>query len=233
MVDASLEAALGQGERIVAIDVCGTLFDVNTSAGLAIHHHKRLGNRARSLLLKLITGQKKPLGFACVLFAKITKFDLHRAITFLSLRGQNHNDLVVSAKSYLEVLEEHRIDEVHDRIQKFKDVGWYPVLVSNSIDLIVEPIAHRLGLPYLSSRLGWSNSQCTGFLVADLTGKKLSSLESFLGFSIAQDHLCVITDNKSDADLINRSSAPLIVAIGKPRSWMESYNAEILHIKRK
>lgn len=233
MVDATLDAIPAEDWRIVAIDVCGTLFDVNTSAGLVIHHHKRVGNRARSLLLKLITGRQKPLGFACILFTKITGFDLHRAITLLSLRGQNHQELVVSAQFYLAVLEKHRIDEVHDRVQKLRDNGWGPVLVSNSIDLIVKPIADSLGVPYLSSRLGWSNTHCTGFLVTDLTGKKLTYLEAFLGFSLIEDRFCVITDNKSDVDLINRSSAPLIVAVGRARGWMRKHNAEILYIKQK
>jgi phosphoserine phosphatase len=232
MVDASLEAIPSEGARIVAIDVCGTLFDVNTSAGLVIYHHKRVGNRTRSFLLKLITGRQKPLGLAFILFTKATGFDLHRAVTLLSLRGQNYKGLVVSAQKYLVVLEGHRIDQVHDRVQKLRDDGWSPVLVSNSIDLIVEPIADSLGVPYLSSRLGWSNIHCTGFLVTDLTGKKLSNLESFLGFLIVRDRFRVITDNKSDVDLINGSSAPLIVANGRPRAWMESCDAEILHIKQ-
>jgi len=215
------------------VDVCGTLFDTNTSAGLVRHHHYRTGNVGRSFLLTLITGRGQPLGAACILFSKITGFDLHRAITLATLQGQCFAELEASAQSFLEVLAKHRIDEVHERIKQMQNDGWSPVLVSNSVALIVKPIAAALGVPFVSSQLGWADGLCTGRLKVDLTGKKRAHLENFLGHSVSLGEFSVITDNKSDADLIDCSEVTILVSVGVPRKWMMNRNAEILYIKQK
>lgn len=218
------------GARVVAVDVCGTLYDENTTAGFIRHHHKRVGNWRLSLMLKLITGYRQPLRAAFILYSKVTGFDIHRAVILATLRRQTHVELEVSAQSYLETLEPRRIGVVYDRVREMEKNGWSPVLVSNSIDLIVNLISKKLDLPYVSSQIGWNNGHCTGRLAVDLTGKKRVHLEEFLRSGLNQLDFSVITDNKSDLDLIDCAHEALVIAHRGKKKWMEKSNVEIIHL---
>ena len=219
--------------RVLAVDVCGTLFDMNTSAGLVLFHHDRMGNRWRKRCLSAVTGRHKPLGFLLIAASKLTGIDFHRAATLFSLRGQARGDLDASAQAFLPVLWERRIDKVHRLVAQMQAEGWRPVLTSNSIDLVIAPIADRMAVPYLSSELDWDGDICRGRLRRDLTGRKKACLEAFLDRRLARERLAVITDNRSDMDLIQGSAAATLVAYGAPRSWMKGEYGTILHIQPK
>ena len=217
-------------ERVLAVDVCGTLYFANTSAGLVSHHHQRVGNRWRALFINLISSRILLLAYFCVAVAKVTGYDLHRAMTIFSLKGEKKVSLDASAKSYLNTLSSQRISVVHDRIRTMQNEGWSPVVVSNSIDTIVKPIADELGASFVSSQLGWCGERCTGRLAVDLTGNKLGHLERFLNRKMCMGRFSVITDNKSDADLVAVACNPILVAHGAPRFWMRKENVEILSV---
>lgn len=220
-------------QRFLAVDVCGTLFHANTTAGLVIHHHQRVGNRWLSLAMWLITIRRLPFVHLCTITSKISGFDLHRYLTLRTLQGTQRNCLNASSLSYLDNLQTRRIERVHQKLAVMSSEGWVPVLVSNSLSVIVEQIAAQLNVEFVASELGWDEDLCTGRLYVDLTGRKREHLEKFLDQSLPKERLAVITDNKSDADLIDGSDVAILVAVGATRKWMRNRNAEIFHIQQK
>ena len=225
-----LEAIYDPNAHVLAIDVCGTLYDANTTAGFVQHHHHSMGNRTRGFLLNLITGPQQPLRFACILLTKLIRIDVHRNITIFTLRGQNISELERSARAYAEMLDAVRISEVHERVGRMRDEGWAPVLVSNSIDLIISQVAKKLDVPYISSRVGCVDGRCTGKLDSDLTGRKRMYLESYLNRSLCRERFSVITDNRSDTDLIEASENAILISHTGPKKWMEKHNAEVVQL---
>lgn len=215
--------------KILAVDVCGTLFDTNTTAGFVIHYHIRNGNKTRTILSRLITGRSQPLSHFMVAAGRLLRQDLHRTVILRSLRGQSRRVLRESAHTYVDSLDGYRIDEVHQLVATMQQEGWQPVLVSNSIDLVVEQIAARMDVPYVASKLAWRDDVCLGRLAIDLTGAKRQHLEHWVGTSLERIDFSVVTDNKSDADLIRNARPTVLVARGKQKHWMGNHDARIIH----
>lgn len=214
--------------RVLAVDVCGTLFPVNTTAGLVKHHHRRAGNRWRSHFLWLITQRRLPFLYLLLLASKVTGFDFHRWLVLASLRNVERDALERSAQSYARALQAQQIPAVHRLLAAMRAEGWQPVLVSNSLATIVAPVAGGLGVPYVASQLEWREGRCTGRLSVDLTGSKRRHLEGLLGRSLSESPFAVITDNRSDADLIEAAAPAHLVARGEGKAWMKAYDAQLV-----
>ena len=216
-------------EKVLAVDVCGTLYDANTTAGLVIFHHARCANRWRSSVLEAVSAPQSALRFGLVAFAKLTGWDLHRAIILASLRGERLTALEASATRYVEDhLSGLAIQPPHERMQAMRKAGWTPVLVSNAISPVVAAIAQSLDVPFIASRRAHDKGRLTGRLQDDLTGRKRAALERFLKVRLDREHFAVITDNKSDGDLVAIAKPALLVATGHPKNWMREWDAEII-----
>ena len=61
-----------------------------------------------------------------------------------------------------------------------------------------------------------------------LTGKKLIAIREWLGPSSETSLLSIITDNRSDQDVIACSDPVALVAKGHVRPWMKDFDANIL-----
>ena len=88
--------------RILAVDVCGTLYDTNTTAGLVMFHHARRANKWRYIVLRAISHDNSPLRLGAIAISKLTGFDLHRSIVLFSLRRERLAALNASAERYVE-----------------------------------------------------------------------------------------------------------------------------------
>lgn len=220
--------------QVLAVDVCGTLYDANTTAGFIRHHHKLCQNTARQFFLFLITARYLPVKYALILFAKLFKFDLHRTLCVLTLRDQSRSSLEHSAQDYVAALNAVKIDEAHARIATLQADGWHPVLVSNSIDIIIHAIATKMNIGYVASQLAWQKDKSSGRIQVDLTGIKRLHLEEYLGASLEKISFAVITDNRSDRDLIKCAIPAMLVAKVHKKQWMEEHdNAEIIYHRAK
>ncbi len=215
--------------KILAVDVCGTLYDENTTSGFIIFHHRRKNNNFRAWFLYLISGRRKIIPYVLSRIGSLVAFDIHRYLALKTLRGETKESLKISAESYLDELDELRIEKVHGLVRSMRSDGWSPILVSNSIDVVIRVVAERLQLEFVASELLWSGNRCEGSLAIDLTGKKRWFLEQHLGISVLNDHFSIVTDNKSDADLISVAKPVYLVANGKAKSWMEKYDAEFIN----
>lgn len=218
-----------QSKPVVAADICGTLYRTNTTAGMIAHHHMRVGNKLRAQLLTLLTKRRHPVQFALVAIARLTGRDMHRALVLWTLKGEDCDRVDASARDYVATcLPGLAINATQRRLAVMQDAGWAPVLISNAIDPVVRAIASHLGLPALSSRLGRRDGVFTGKLEQDLTGQKRAALEAYLGHALCPDSFTVMTDNRSDRDLVGAAQTAILVARGAPRKWMGEWDAEIL-----
>ena len=109
-----------------------------------------------------------------------------------------------------------------------RTTGWEPILVSNAIEPVVRQIARQFKVPYLASQQCTRDGRLTGWLAKDLTGRKRSMLEAFLNQSLHDAEFAVITDNRSDQDLVMAADPAMLVTKGEPRKWMKAFDAEIL-----
>lgn len=213
---------------ILAVDVCGTLYSTNTTAGLVIFHHARRGHRWRYAALTAMS-RSGPLRLGLVVVAKLSGFDPHRALVLASLRGERLTALQASATRYVaDHLPQHLIPTTHARVAQMRAAGWQPVLVSNAIAPVVEEIARQLDLPCIASRPQLRDAKLTGRLSQDLTGQKRKAVEAYLNSSLKDVNFAVITDNRSDGDLLAAADPAMLVAAGTPRKWMKDWDAETL-----
>lgn len=218
-----------QPSKILAVDVCGTLYDANTTAGLAIFHHARMSHPVRHAFLCRISRKRGVLCAALILFAKLTGFDLHRHLVLTSLKGETLTSVEASASRYLaDHLASKAIPASHERLFNMRSSGWQPILVSNAISPMIEAIARQLDLPFIASIPEVKNGRLTGRLTQDLTGRKRDVLWSQFDDLTDTSDFAVMTDNRTDSDLIKVADPAVLVSSGTPRNWMRKWNAEIL-----
>lgn len=217
--------------KIVAVDVCGTLFDANTTAGFVRYFFKR-GGRRKPLRFTMLEAARRiaPLRMALILLGKLVHRDLFRTGYIASLYGYERKILEQAASNYASALEEYRIGPVWDHLAELQQRGYRPILASNSLDIVIAAIADRNGWDWIASELGFRDGCCTGRLALDLKGAKARRLLEHLGEAGRDTQLAVVTDNRSDADLIALCDEATIVAKGRRRSWMERSNGWIIDL---
>lgn len=216
-------------DHILAVDMCGTLFATNTTAELVMFHHARHSNTVRLGFLKRISKKGSWLRSGCVAVSKLSGFDLHRALVLISLRGQDPEALTQSAADFVtNVLPVRAIAATHARLAQMRAAGWQPVLISNAVAPVVQQVARQLDMPCVASQLKTKHGKLTGTLAVDLTGHKRKALENKLKHSLQTLRFAVITDNRSDQDLVAAADVAVLVCAGAPRKWMRNWNAEIL-----
>lgn len=212
--------------RTILVDVCGTLYAENTTAGF-VRFAARAGILRRTRRFWLLEQlRREPARKLVIILGWIMGRDLFRLGYISCLAGATRIDLQVQAVEYVKALEARKtIAAVHDRLAQFVVDGWQPILVSNSLDVVVAAIADRKGYNWLASSLGWCGDVCTGDLTVDLKGRKLKAFEEAFGPCPAE-RLAVMTDNRSDSDLIDAASLAVLIAQGQQKPWMKQYVSE-------
>jgi hypothetical protein len=104
-----------------------------------------------------------------------------------------------------DILKNKVIKQINDLIYKFKqDPECEVYFYSASIDPVVHAIAEFYCIPYKSSMLSYHNGLSAGVLSLDLLGNK--------DLYLCNKHVkYVITDNKSDLNLIYKSEKSFII----------------------
>jgi|TARA_R100000049_G_C1946866_1_gene92365 phosphoserine phosphatase len=216
-------------DKVLAVDVCGTLFDENTTSGFIVHFHEENQNHRKAFFLKALSGRRRLLPFVIAKIGRFIGVDFHKKLFIFTLRGASAESLHRSAASYCLSLNGLKILRTYEVIEDMRSLGWSPVLVSNSLDIVIDAIASMMQLPSVSSILEFENDVCTGKLKNDIAGKKRINLENFLGLKLSDIDFSVITDNESDSDLIQSAKPVYLVAKGRLKHWMSQYNAEIIY----
>lgn len=216
-------------ERLVlAVDVCGTLYDANTTTEFCLYHHRQVGNRKRDFLLRAISRRGSAAWLALAVLDRALRLDLHRWLTIRSLRGERRASLERSAIGYIDTLPERSVRPVDELLTRLRREKPETVLVSNGLDIVIGEIAGRRGLPWLASELAFRDGRCQGRLEVDLAGRKRKALEQWLGCPLEMVDLEVVTDNRSDADIIAAAARAHIVHKGPRKPWMEAFDAQFI-----
>ncbi|EEJ3487262.1 hypothetical protein CB005_001730 [Salmonella enterica subsp. arizonae serovar 56:z4,z23:-] len=211
--------------KIAIVDVCDTLYSSNTTFDFldsiaSTEIEKKLLSLRKNKWLMLLNS----------IFFKLFNMDFYRRLcVYIILSGKEVNDIKLKSEFFVDnVLCGKKIFQSHEIIENLKK-EYQISLCSASIEPVVEVIARRLNCSmYFSSNLSVANNKYTGFIKGDLLGRKKEYLQKI---NIHYD--LVITDNKSDLDLIKASKNSIIISQAKDvRHWTHFKNKnKTLNIK--
>jgi len=198
-------------EKIVLVDICGTLYDSNTTFDFLDFHFKGKFNYkcfrkiSKTYLWRL--GNKISFQFFSL--------DLTRIIAIKWLRGFSKEQLKkMSVVFYDDFLADRIQKEVIDEIDILRSEQTRILLVSATLDFIAETVSERMQIPeYYSTKLYYTQKGvCEGKIDVDLLSVKNSYL---IENNICPPYYWTITDNLSDIDLIKNSLNSTIVVPSK------------------
>lgn len=185
----------------VALDLCDTLVKGNTTFIFLDHLLKnnffyRIYRRlSRWIPLRIIF---KALS--------LIHFDANRKIAIFFLKGINKGILQENAS----FLVQHSFIFEEDIVALIKNckMNKVPVyIVSASLDVIVEAVADKFGIHYMSSCLDFNDNVCTGILKQDLLYTKemffTKGNEKYSGIDFEQ--LVFVSDNIQDISLLKKA----------------------------
>ncbi|EPZ2423116.1 hypothetical protein ACXLRA_001713 [Vibrio vulnificus] len=175
--------------KILYLDVCGTLFDSNTTFDFLEFyfkgHKKYLVLFMRKFFICKILNK---------MFLNIFQIDMIRMIAVYLLRGESKLDLKVNAKVFISGLKKNQsiFDYIEDNYSNVDDI----YLLSASLDFIVEEVCLFFNYSgYFSTTLFYdSNEICLGSISNDLLLSKSSIIKEHGDNS----YKIFISDNFSD-----------------------------------
>ena len=216
--------------NIAIFDVCHTLFKANTTAGFISHLQLQRGNLKQRLTVQLIRNRLSPIRYATLLFSKLTKHDAPRDILISTLAGYSETDLRAAAQSYAdELFANRKIPQTHALLAEAQRAGAYVLLVSNSLDVVIQAIAKCFNCESVSSELAFADGVCTGRLSHSLTGKKHIAIKELLDTPGANITVC--TDNRSDAELLRQATRRIVVHSGPPAEELKRVATEFIDVE--
>ena len=203
--------------NIVLIDICGTIFNSNTTFDfLAFLFQKN--NRYYNLFNKL----RKTFFWRC--FNKslyyIFRLDLTRIIALRYLKGLSKDFLLEQSQIFYDDFLSTLINkEVYEEIIQLQSCQENElILVSATIDVVAQIIASNLSIDkYLSTSLNYDlKNICLGSISNDLLGKKSLFLKQE---NINPPYFLTITDNLDDIDILNLSQNKFIIIHKNEAKW--------------
>ena len=194
-------------KKLIVCDVCDTLYRSNTTFDFIRYV---VNQRGKSLFsFHLLTNRKSPLFYMLTAIGKLTGQDLIRILSLKFLKEIPLHELSSLADNFYFDFLIHRPNENVFRLLPTEDRA-NVILFSSSLDVIVAVIARENNLNFESSRLGWKEGKATGNLTLDLTGKKHEVVKLLVSAGDF-DQLQVITDNRSDWELVKLANERFVV----------------------
>lgn len=181
-------------KKLLILDVCDTLYPVNTTMGFIdfciVSRSWRFFSCIRSLFIV------KALN---VVLYKLSKVDLIRIVSVFFLKGYSQERLKLKAREYIDSLV--AIEQVQLEVDMRRNGDWDVVLASASLEPIVNSICIKYHFKgYLSSELAYDlEDVCLGKIVKDALDNKFYYIEKI---SKEYSHVTFITDNKGDSNCL-------------------------------
>jgi phosphoserine phosphatase len=190
-------------------DVCDTLFSTNTTLGFLRFHAERSSDGRMPAALARWASRSSPAFYLGAAAHRLLGWDLARARLLKALKGQPRSTLEEQAGAYVEQeLASRMVQPVHERLNQHLERGDRVLLASSSLDLVIAPVAERLGVEWVASTLQFIGGRCTGRLAPDLTGRKARATAALVG---PTESVHVYTDNRSDGDLLRLAKRCTII----------------------
>lgn len=198
-------------------DICGTLYDSNTTMDFCEYRvsgkNKIILKLSKTILAKVINK----------ISVKLFAYDIIRILHIKTLKGLKATEIESDANNFVDnYLENKKIKEVYE-ILKFHDKENI-ILVSATIEPVAKAIAKKLGnLNYRATTLEYQEDRCLGKIKDDLLGKKQHYFKN-------KEIEFIITDNKSDLDLCKMAKEVVIVSKKKNLNFWQSKDLKIQKI---
>lgn len=212
-------------QKIVVVDICGTLFRSNTTFDFLrwlFFEDKCYRIFDRLVKLKLVS-------FANYWLFRIFRADVIRVLALRFLKGFSRERLLeLSSIFYDDFLEKKRNQEIIDRVSVYQNAAGNRVLLASAtVDFVAQTISEKFGInEFYSTNLNYIDGVCQGSINNDLLGCKLNFLNDKLNCSNFE---CVITDNFSDVDIITHSNHSILIQYTSTRKkWQSVLSKNIL-----
>lgn len=190
----SQDAQLDSSRRLLLVDLCGTLYDSNTTYDFLHDYlakdpaYQRFESKYRKIAYRLAN--------------RVLPGDFRRTRAVSYLKGHSRPALLAAAREFL--ASTSPIAVVRRRVAELSTNHDRTVLVSSSLDFIVEAARDILGFDeFRAARLRYSGDTCEGEFEDDLLGVK----HRLIAREFGHDRCTFITDNADDAacrDLVDR-----------------------------
>lgn len=134
-----------------------------------------------------------------VIYSSFSGKDIYRILQVKQLSDFSLEDINKWASEFVDELEENRIYSTNILMGEYKKQGYKIVIASATIEPVARAIAHKLGVEYYSSKIGFLNNKCTGEIKKDLLLLKKDTLLPLLKTA---ETTIVVTDNYTDIELV-------------------------------
>ena len=217
-------------KRVYIFDICGTLYNSNTTFDFLEYFlsHANTFYRKYSTLRKTFIWR-----LVNKFFIKFFHKDLTRIIALHFLEGRSCDELKNAAESFYNdfLFTRQNIEIIEDLKTLSKNPQNKVIILSATLDFIANTIARHLGCQYCySSQLVYDKNICQGKLYVDLLGKKLEIIfKNFKGTFAA-----VYTDDFSDLPLLSLAKVKNVIVYPKTQKrWKKilkkkGWNATII-----
>lgn len=196
------------------IDICGTIFNSNTTFDfLKFYFSKKHWYKILIMIRKI-----KILIIINAIFMRLFQIDLLRYWALTHLKGYTKEQLSsMSDIFYKEYLTKRTNKEATEIIERMKRENKELILVSATLDCIAFAVSKNMNIPCVfSSKLAFKNNKCLGRLQHDLLTNKLNVL---VDNKINPPYWGIITDNYSDMALIKKSQHVFLIQYSNKKNY--------------
>jgi len=180
--------------KVLLVDVCFTLYKSNTTFDFFEQYftdnadYQKLKKLRNNLFIRVLS--------------KIIPYDFVRKNAVKLLLNHNEIELKQAARLFVGKLEP--ITEVEKTIAEYRSKDYKIVLLSSSLDFIVEAVSIAVKADlYYATTLVYEDQVCRGRIERDLLANK----DKIIKREFANDDIVFLSDNKSDlncAPLVNK-----------------------------
>jgi len=188
---------LFRSSDVVVFDLCGTIYDSNTTFDFLDYHFRNHHNYQRYRKISRLFATRA----ANKLSTRILNYDFIRKWGVSFFKGISKADLLESFHNfYAEVLSAKEIHITKTLLEQAKIANARIVLMSASLDIIVDELASKLDIKEsYATQLTLANDRYTGQIAGDLLGTKHRLIKML---NAGDKKVIFISDNLSDANVI-------------------------------
>lgn len=211
--------------KIAVFDVCGTLYDSNTTFDFLDIYFRR--NKKYNLFRKF--SKSFPGKLFNYPFYRFLKYDIIRFVATGFLKGVSEHELKSATKLFVDEHLETKIKkDIYNLMSEYKEKGFLIILMSGSYSPIVEDVRDYFNVDdFFASELEIVDSKYTGKYKSDqLYNKKDILLEKYPDIT----ELIVVSDNRTDYELMKIADKGYAVC-NKPKQVLFWQSKNLSHVK--
>jgi phosphoserine phosphatase len=201
----------------IVVDICHTLYWSNTTNDFLLYFFREHSTFSKSLAAKFILLKWSPVFWLLAVVSRVSKADVHKKVLLLLLNNISTEELSKAALRFEStVLSTKKNEAVWKIMANAQLQGCKILLLSASIEPVVDAIASRYGYEGKGTTLEVKEGFFTGRLLFDPTGRKEVLLPKGEIIEL------VISDNASDLKLMKYAQKAIaVVHSGNKQFWQK------------